>query len=186
MYTFPDFAQRGAMPQATIDAYRERVPAELVEFWQQYGTGSFLEGYIRVIDPAEYEPAIGDCIGRVIGGSEAVPVMVTGLADLIAWEPGKGFRMVQYRNEDTRGLGATVDVFLGLLELDGTEELDDNWDWSAYRDAVAAHGPLAHDESFVYVPLLSLGGRRAAENLKPRKTIEAIRMMVELQGLVEH
>lgn len=186
MYEFPDFTKRGPMPQSTIDAYRDRVPAELVEFWQHYGLGSFLEDYIRIIDPAVYEPGVGDCIGRVVGGTEAVPVGVTGLADLITWEPGKGFTLIEYRNVDTSGLGETVDVLLGLLELDGTEELDDNWDWAAYREAVAAHGPLAFDESFTYVPLLSLGGPKSVANLKPRTTIEAIRTMVEFQGLIEH
>lgn len=72
-----------------------------------------------------YEPAIGDCIGRVVGGTEAVPVMVTALADLVTWEPGKGVRLIKYRIEDTTGLGSKVETMLALLELDGTEELDD-------------------------------------------------------------
>ena len=36
------------------------------------------------------------------------------------------------------------------------------------------------------VPLLSLGGPKRVANLKPRKTIEAIRTMLEFQGVIEH
>ena len=187
MYAFPDFQQHAPMPASTIEAYRDRVPAELIEFWEHYGLGTFIEGHLRVVDPAVYEPAVGDCIGRVSGGTEAIPIMVTALADLVTWEPGKGFRLIKYRVEDTAGLGSTVDTLLGLLELDGIEELEDEgWDLGIVAQAFEMHGPLAFDESFVYVPLLSLGGTPAVENLKPRKTIEAIRVAVELQGLIEH
>lgn len=68
----------------------------------------------------------------------------------------------------------------------GAKHLQRVLDWDMFPKAVEAHGQLSFDESFVNVPLLSLGGPKRVENLQPRKTIEAIRMMVEFQGLIEH
>lgn len=50
------------MVQVEVAAYRDRVPAEIVEIWEQYGYGTFGEGFIRVINPAVYEAELGDRI----------------------------------------------------------------------------------------------------------------------------
>ncbi|GAA3592179.1 T6SS immunity protein Tdi1 domain-containing protein [Agrococcus terreus] len=186
MIEISDFQQVAPVPAEVVAAYRERVPAEMVEVWERYGFGTFGEGFVRVIDPREYERGVGDCIGRVVGGTESIPLMVTGLADLIVWEPGAGLTGIIYRNGDTRGLGSKVSTFFNLTRSGGAKHLARVLDWSAFPEAVATHGPLAFDESFTYVPLLSLGGPKSVANLEPRKTIEAIRTMVELQGLIEH
>lgn len=186
MIEIPDFEQHAPVPADVIEAYRSRVPEEIVELWERYGYGTFGEGFIRVIDPRAYEDGVGDCIGRVVDSTEAVPVMVTGLADLITWEPGSGLILIRYRDERTAGLGAKVSTFTKILAAGGAKQLERKFDWGMFPKAVAAHGAPAFDESFVYVPLLSLGGQQAVERLQPRKTIEAIRMMVEFQGVVEH
>ncbi|NLG22786.1 MAG: DUF1851 domain-containing protein, partial [Actinomycetales bacterium] len=72
------------------------------------------------------------------------------------------------------------------VEWDGEEELSETYDWDLFPQAVEAHGAPAFDESFVFVPLLSLGGEERVENLRARTTIEAIRTMVEFQGVIEH
>ncbi|WP_285814526.1 T6SS immunity protein Tdi1 domain-containing protein, partial [Microbacterium sp. USTB-Y] len=51
---------------------------------------------------------------------------------------------------------------------------------------VAAHGELPYDQSFIFVPLLSLGGAAKVENLHKRETIASIQVAVELQGIVGH
>lgn len=187
MREFTDFHQQAPMPEATVAAYRGRVPDALLELWQRYGTGSCVADYVRIIDPALYEPALADCTGRTVGSSsESIPVAVSGLGDLVVWEPGSGFTMLKFRDHAVRGMGTKVSTVFGLLALDGTEELDDHWDWQLFPAAVEAHGPLAFDESFIFVPLPSLGGARRAENLAPRPTIEAIRMMVDVQGTIGH
>lgn len=186
MIEIPGFVSHAPVEPEIIEAYRDRVPEEIVELWEVYGYGTFGEGFIRVIDPRVYEDGVGDCIGRVSGGTEAVPVMVTGLGDLIAWEPGNGLRALLYRNDDVTGLGSTARTFIRLTVMGGAKHLERTLDWGMFPEAVAKHGELAFDESYVYVPLLSLGGTKSVDNLKPRKTIEAIRTMVEFQGLIEH
>lgn len=185
MIELPDFVPYAPVPADVIDEYRDLVPEQLVELWERYGYGTFGDGFMRIVDPREYEAGIGDVLGKVTGQRISIPIMVTGLADVICWEP-PGVTAICYRMSDTRGITSTFASMIKLIELDGVEELSETYDWDMFPQAVAAHGAPAFDESFVFVPLLSLGGPKKVGNLKPRKTIEAIRTMVEFQGLIEH
>jgi hypothetical protein len=85
-----DFVSHAPVEPEVIAEYRDRVPDELVELWEQYGYGTFGEGFLRVINPKLYEAEVGECIGKTQGDGIAIPIMVTGLGDLITWEPSVG------------------------------------------------------------------------------------------------
>ncbi|MDE6642100.1 MAG: DUF1851 domain-containing protein [Acetatifactor sp.] len=51
-----------------------------------------------------------------------------------------------------------------------------------YNEAVEMHSPLAYDQCFGYVPILAMGGKEAAENLKKVKTREHIAVITALAG----
>ena len=188
MIEIPDFVPHAPGPAEVIEKYRGRVPDELVDIWERYGFGTFGEGFLRIIDPELYEAEVGDCIGKTQGDRVAIPVMVTGLGDLICWEPSVGaggLVAILYRKGDTKGLGG-VRTFFMLTAMDGAAHLSSTLDWDLFPQAVAAHGELPYDESFIFVPLLSLGGARKVENLHKRKTIEAIQVAVDIQGVIGH
>ena len=42
------------MPEEVIERYRDLVPKEMIEIWKKYGLGSFMNGYLRVINPDDY------------------------------------------------------------------------------------------------------------------------------------
>ncbi|GAA1847105.1 GAD-like domain-containing protein [Microbacterium koreense] len=181
-----DFVGHSAVEAEMIEAYRGRVPDEIIEIWENYGYGTFGEGFLRVINPAEYEAAIGDCIGKTQGDGVSIPLMVTGLGDLITWEPSLGGLVcLLFREGRGVGLGAAR-TFLALTRMDGAEHLSETLNWDIFPDAVTAHGPLPFDESFIFVPLLSLGGPAHVENLHKRQTLTAIQLMVDLQGTIGH
>lgn len=183
MIEIADFVVHAPVPAEVIDEYRGRVPDELVEIWEQYGYGTFGEGFLRVIDPKLYETEVGDCIGKTQGDGIAIPIMVTGLGDLITWEPSLGIVAIQYRLGTTYGLGTRFRSVFRLVE-DGL--ILSRLRAEIFPEAVAAHGELPYDESFIFVPLLSLGGQAKVENLHKRKTIAAIQVAVDLQGVIGH
>ncbi|UYO98540.1 DUF1851 domain-containing protein [Microbacterium sp. M28] len=186
MIELPDFAALRPVDREVIEAYRDRVPADVIELWETFGYGSFASGFLRVIDPAVYEAELADCIGKTQGDGVSIPIMVTGLADLITWEPSVGFVGVMYRDHRVSGLNSTLSGVLQMLNRARDFYLSRTLNWDIFPQAVAAHGELPYDQSFVFVPLRSIGGPEKVENLKKRETIAAIRMMVELQGVIGH
>ena len=186
MVEIADFVPHGPVESEVVEEYRGRVPDELVEVWEQYGYGTFGEGFLRVINPRLYEAEVGDCIGKTQGDGISIPIMVTGLGDLITWEPSAGVIGILYRAGRTVGLGTKLSTFLTLTRAGGAAHLSRVLDWDIFPKAVAAQGELPFDESFIFVPLLSLGGPAKVENLHKRQTLTAIQMMVEFQGVIGH
>lgn len=185
MVEIADFVPHAPVPVEIVEEYRGRVPDELVEIWEQYGFGTFGEGFLRVIDPKLYEAAVGDCIGKTQGDGVAIPIMVTGLGDLITWEPGLGVVGILYRDVHVQGLGE-MRTFLNLVKRGGASHLSRTLDWDLFPKAVEAHGELPYDQSFIFVPLLSIGGKAKVENLHKRETIASIQVAVDLQGVIGH
>ncbi|WP_336630038.1 MULTISPECIES: GAD-like domain-containing protein [unclassified Microbacterium] len=186
MVEIADFVPHAPVPAEIIEEYRGRVPDELIEIWETYGYGTFAQGFLRVIDPKLYEAEVGDCIGKTQGDGVAIPIMVTGLGDLITWEPSHpGAVGILYRRGKTVGLGS-LDDFLFLVSVGAAQTLSRTLDWDIFPEAVAAHGELPYDQSFIFVPLLSLGGAAKVENLHKRETIASIQVAVELQGVIGH
>lgn len=183
MVDIEDFVPRAPVEPEVIETYRGQVPDDLVELWERYGYGTFADGFLRVINPAVYEAEIGDCIGKTQGDGVAIPVMVSGLGDLITWEPSLGFVAVLYRLEEVVGLGTRLRSFMRRVE---DELILDDLKAEIFPKAVAAHGELPYEESFVFVPLLSLGGKAKVENLHKRETIASIQVAVEFQGVIGH
>lgn len=187
MVEIADFVSEGPVEPEVIEAYRERVPDEVIEVWEKYGYGTFGEGFFRLINPTVYETELADCIGKTQGDGVAIPIMVTGLADLVTWEPSiGGFVGIKYREGTIEGLSKRFGGIVFFLNRNADRFLTQTFNWGIFREAVAAHGELAFNESFVFVPLLSFGGAAELENLKKRDTIAAIQMMVEMQGVIGH
>ena len=183
MVEIADFVPHGPVESEVVEEYRGRVPDELVEVWEQYGYGTFGAGFLRVINPRLYEAEVGDCIGKTQGDGISIPIMVTGLGDLITWEPSVGIVAIQYRLGETYGLGTRARSLFRLVE-DGL--ILRRLKAEIFPEAVAAQGELPFGESFIFVPLLSLGGPAKVENLHKRQTLTAIQMMVEFQGVIGH
>lgn len=183
MVEIADFVPHAPVPREIVDEYRGRVPDELIEVWENYGYGTFGEGFLRIIDPKLYEAEVGDCIGKTQGDGIAIPVMTTGLGDLITWEPSVGFIAIMYRLVDTQALGRKFEGLILFLE---DEMLLEDLKAEIFPEAVAAHGELPYDQSFIFVPLLSMGGKAKVENLHKRDTIASIQVAVDLQGIIGH
>lgn len=186
MLEIPDFTTERAAPAEIVDEYRERVPEALVELWERYGFGTFAGGFLRVVDPREHEAALGDTIGKVTGEGLAVPIMTTAMTDLITWEQGTGVTAILHRLGRTSGLGSQLETFVKMVRRNGDRYLADAFAWDPYPKAVEQHGVPTSDQSFVFVPLLSLGGAPTPETMQMRDTITGIQIMVEFQGVVEH
>jgi len=92
-----DFKKEKDMPEEVIERYRDLVPKEMIEIWKKYGLGSFLNGYLRVINPDDYKELVEETYFR---GKESIPLFTTAFADVITWQENGFIDIVQYRYED--------------------------------------------------------------------------------------
>ena len=78
-----DFKKEKEIPTEIIEKYKGQVPDEIIEIWKNYGLGSFLNGYLRVINPDDYKELVEETYFR---GKESIPLFTTAFADVITWQ----------------------------------------------------------------------------------------------------
>ncbi|MCH1881560.1 GAD-like domain-containing protein [Agrococcus sp. ARC_14] len=186
MLDIPDFVPHSPVAVTTIEAYAGLVPEEMVELWERYGYGSFGEGFVRVIDPGAYEARIGNLMGKIIGAGPAVPIMVTALADVIAWEPDRGVTGLLLRKHAAVGLGSRPRTLVRLTAQHGARHLARAFDWAPYPEALERLGVPAYDEAFVPATLRSADREAGAAALALRPALPAVEAMLDRQGPILH
>lgn len=172
-----NFVKVADMPQEVIEKYKDQVPAELVQIWQEGGLGTFLDGYLKVINPDDYLELLQDSYFR---GDIAFPMFVTAFGDIITWEKNTYVGIVQYNIQDLDIMIKRMDRFIEYV--DDEDFKDDYFDIPLYKKAVAKHGQLAYDECFGFVPLLALGGFKDMDHMDKVKVLEHIYLMYQLTG----
>jgi hypothetical protein len=53
-----DFNAISAVSNELINKYKTKLPEEVIMIWQEYGFGTFYNGYLKVINPDEYKSLI--------------------------------------------------------------------------------------------------------------------------------
>lgn len=162
-----------------ISEYDGRLPKDIIELWNEYGFGSFLNGYLKVINPHDYDDIVKE---SYFDADKGIPVMVTGLGDVITYEEGYMVGIF-YRYSDSSVLKKGTELFF--------RDLMDEWYVNnkiknqQYTKAVVKYGLLEYDECFGYVPLLGMGGKERVENLQKVKIKEHIELITQMVGRIE-
>ena len=172
-----DFNKVADMPQDVIDKYQDQVPTELLQIWQEDGLGTFLNGYLKVINPDDYLEFVQETYFR---GKFSIPIFVTAFGDVITWEKKEFLGIIKYKD----GL---FDIFLEdmsmfLKFLSDTGFTDDYFELPLYHEAVGKYGELDYAQSFGFVPLLALGGFKDVDHLDKVKILEHLYLISELVG----
>lgn len=178
--TFKDFMLEKRVDKELINEYKELLPTELLNVWEQYGFGSLLNGYLKIINPKDYIEVLED---SYYASSKAIPIMVTGFGDLIIWKENRYIMMLKYKELDSECIASTMKWFWGdLLDKNYT---DDYFELKQYEKAVAKYGKLAYGECFGYTPLLGLGGSKKIANLDKVTIREHIELITAMMGRIE-
>ncbi len=180
MELFENFLRVSAASTQTINKYKDLLPEELIGVWKKYGYGSLLNGYLKVIDPDEFQQILNDSYSRA---SVSIPIFATGMADLITWEENRYLRLVKYRRGNFHGISAGFEFFFSDLLDEGF--CDRHLDWQQYKGAVVMKGKLDFDDCFGYVPLLGLGGAEKVEHLQKGRIKDHIMLINELVGPIQ-
>ena len=172
-----DFNKVADMPQDVIDKYQDQVPSELLQIWQEDGLGTFLDGYLKVINPDDYSELVKETYFR---GESSVPMFVTAFGDIIVLEKNGYIDIIQYKDNTFHIVTKKMSHFLMFI-LD-TGFTDDYFELPLYHEAVEKHGELDHAQCFGFVPLLALGGFKDVDHLDKVKILEHLYLISELVG----
>ena len=175
-----DFVKVADMPKEVIEKYKSKVPVELIEIWKNKGLGTFLNGYLKVINPDDYSELVRDSYFR---GDIAIPIFATAFGDMIVCEEGKYLRMVKYKD----GVFITIleNLPLFLQFVDEPDFADDYFELPLYTEAIEKYGLLDYDQCFGFVPLFALGGFKDMDHLDKVKIYEHIILITALVGKIE-
>ena len=176
---FESFIKESDVSQELYNKYEAILPSGLLALWKEYGFGSFMDGYLKIINPEEYQSLVIDTYFR---GNIAIPIFVTAFADVIAWEENRYLRMIKYKNGFFQGMAAGFGFFLEDLENGRFNEKF--FDIDMYTEATRMWGNIEFNECFGFVPLLGLGGSQKVENLKKVKIKEHIEIISQLVGKI--
>jgi hypothetical protein len=174
---FRDFIPHQVFPENVIEQYRGRVPEEIIEIWRRRGLGSFRNGFLKIINPEEYNDVFASAYP---GENICIPLFATGMGDIIIWQNNSTFIIVNFGKKILNGLTQKVSSL--LLSLNEDWFCEESLFWKHYTKAIETYGPLAYDECFGYVPLLGLGGSEQVKNLQKVKIKEQIMVITELLG----
>lgn len=176
---FENYIKDSDVSRELCDKYKGIVPNDLIILWQRYGFGSFMGGYMKMINPEEYQELISETYFR---GSVSVPMFVTAFGDVLIWESNRYIRMIKYKDGTFEGMAAGFDFFLEDLQNEVFNK--DFFEISEYNEAVKMWGDIKFEECFGYVPLLGLGGNKRVQNLKKVKIREHIEIISQLVGKI--
>jgi len=181
---FPSYSIVEKPTDELVARYRDQVPPELLEVWEQFGFGTFCDGYLKVVNPDDYADLLADTyqLTSTPAPAPAIVLFTTAMGDLLIWERGY-LVLVDYRHGQTTAISKGLDFFFEDL-ADG-KTLAGEFLWEPYPAARERLGEPAFDECFGYVPLLALGGPEKVEYLQKVKLREHITLIGQVTGVLE-
>ena len=108
--------------QELLQKYKTILPDELTKFWKDYGFGRLVGGYLKVINPEDYQELLNETYFR---GNISVPILTTAFGDDYFLE--KYFQVPQYTEAVNKLGNLEQDECFGyvpLLGLGGSEKVD--------------------------------------------------------------
>jgi hypothetical protein len=172
------------IPEAVIEAYRDKLPEQLFIYWRALGACGFKDGLLWIVNPDEYQ----DVLKRWLKGtpfeyrSDLSVIVRDAFGHLYVWAKGKGLilyispsvNLLSYRNEtDSNDLDLAQEnkkmrYFFGGTGAEDGDQADQN-EKLLFARALKNLGPVKSDEMYGYSHRLALGGKNLLSNLEIMK-----------------
>ena len=142
------------------------LPPELLDFWQEYGFGSYGGGLLKVVDPTTY----ADGLYTWLGGEDPSrqPVLVTAFGNIFYYrklsETADDVCLLDIHHRQILTCTYSFAEFFERFITDG-EVVEELLNRPLFAEALQKKGPLGGDEIYAFVPALILGGSETADHL---------------------
>lgn len=147
-----DFIREQSVSNEIIEQYQNKIPDEMIAFWKEYGFGTFLNGFMKTVNPDDYKDLLIEGSQRF---HDRIVLFATAMGDLIIWD-GNFVRILKFR------YGVTDTIMSGFKfffeDLSDEDFREEDLKWNPYLEAVELIGVPKYEECFGYVPLLGLDG----------------------------
>ncbi|PZF71270.1 T6SS immunity protein Tdi1 domain-containing protein [Taibaiella soli] len=174
-----DFNRTEDVTSEVLIKYSSRLPTQIVDIWKHYGFGTFLDGYLKVVNPDVYQDFLKNSFE--LWDSTCITLFATSMADLIVLKNGYlYFLNFRYKKFDV----IAKDIKFFFIDIQDEEFLDEELEWNPYAKAKEKLGVPAFSECFGYEPILAAGGSEKIEKLKKVKLIEHINLIVQFTGKI--
>lgn len=170
-----DFTPHAPMPSETIEQWRDQLPKQITDIWQHWGLGTFLDGYLRTINPNDWHELANIMYTPFWLKQPVTPFLATVFGDLIAWNPQtQTVENLQFRNSMTRG--STIKYF--FANMPDKQFQQDTLGIRGYKTTRRRLPTPAYNDCYAYTPLICQGGPERTDHLhiaNMRDYLESIR-----------
>jgi hypothetical protein len=165
MAIFPEFTKKHGVgvPYAPVShdvlqSYQGQLPPALLEEWAAVGWCSYGNGFLWLVNPAEYTDILSDWLEP---SDQALVFGRSAFGNLLVWRNNEmQYLHVQYARIQT--LTKNINFFFEFSMCD-KEFLDKVLEQKLFYQAVKKLGELEPDEYYGFEPVLALGGVETIE-----------------------
>lgn len=168
-----------AIDPASLARVSHSLPEELMSLLSE-GEGSYMDGYLWIVDPAGYQDTLEEIYTPV--EQPSICFARDAFGGLFAWE-GASIVYIDVRHGRATVAGRKVSVFFNKIITDW-EYISGQLQLENFRPAKAALGELSAEECYGYVPLLGLGGAEKIESLQKVKIKEHLSVIAQALGKI--
>ncbi len=170
--------ERHAVPAEFLDAYRERAPEALLDFWGEVGWCAYLRHQLWFVDPRRFHDMIVEWLPDWCVGEERPLVFARGaFGDLLVLHEGNvGHLSVHYgRYMDMEcSLEVFVEVALRKKYVSNAMKGD------MVSKATKRLGSISADEMYTFEPALALGGSDELKHTKKVMMLPQLSILAQL------
>lgn len=149
-----------------MNQFKDRLPAEWLEFWKIYGFGNYGNGLLKVIDPNDYMHNLYSWLGEE--NPTRIPIMITGFGNILYYrkltdtEYDVCLLDIHYRRINV--CAYSFEEFMGFITDE--EVIETLLDKELFEQAIEKCGHLEENEIVFFAPALAYGGSESIEYIQ--------------------
>lgn len=167
------------VPASSFKKFKNKLPNQLLSYWQSYGWSGYANGLFWTVDPEEWDDVLEAWVGETpLMEKDAYHVIARGaFGELYLWGERTGasisvlsawcmifpsFNETQFLED---GPDFSMQLFFSSMNRKSMDfkDVDGN---PLFERALKKLGPLSHNTMYGFIPTLSVTGEPRLENLK--------------------
>ncbi|WP_024480405.1 T6SS immunity protein Tdi1 domain-containing protein [Cellulophaga baltica] len=180
---YPNFKIEQKVHEKLISDFKGKLPDELLKFWAEFGFGVYMDEFLKIINPNEYQDSLNE--SYINPNNTEIVFAITAFGDYLVWT-GDAIRLIKFRY-GSYNIIENDDDMTWFFDMDLADDAyaSDIFKIQIYKETFSLLGSLAFDECYGYVPILAAGGAEKVENVEKVKIIEHLSIITQFTGKID-